>query len=715
MWRLVLWKGRDRLRREWQLTAARWREAPGTRPHDWEKTVAAALDGHTWGDHFTQRDRCWLWTDAELDDIAAWMRAQRPEICRATLWRAQRAVTRHVDILGYGEVELPDHYDWVTDPISGARWPRGRAECIPIILNDPRSDIKHLWEIARFAFAPTLGAAWRTTGDRSCAKSLMAWIDDFISANPYGYGPHWTNPMEAAIRAVNWMVGWSLGRPVLGNDEDFVRRFVGSLIDHGRFIAANLERTRRGINTNHYIADCVGLYAIAAFLPEWPEATHWHKLAVAELAAEAEVQILPDGFCYESSIGYHRLTFEMWFLAWRLADRLAEPGLRPLSSRLLKMAEFSLWHADDTGRLPAFGDGDDGRFVFWQPRDPHDHASVWDLAEAAWGLIEAPHPRHAQVEPTEDVLWLLGSDAYQRLIRRRTSAKDPDEEPIDRGSCLFPNARIAVMRSRRWLIHAYANPVGTGGVGGHKHNDLLSFTAACDGAPIVVDPGTWAYTTDPALRNRLRRTAAHATVCIDGEEQNRFLPRQLFALREDATPEIAAFEQNGTGVRIVMRHDGYRRLASPVAVEREIALDHVTETVSITDRLSGVGEHDIEVILPLGDRPAHLTEERTILLGDRDAPSLAVTFGGEGNWTTRLIPSWRSEAYGRRRTHHRLAFTARLTLPAAWTVTLTPVAVRESTEEAVPAHVAGSRPHHAAETSAVRAAAGTPEVAHAGS
>ena len=88
--------------------------------------------------------------------------------------------------------------------------------------------------------------------------------------------------------------------------------------------------------------------------------------------------------------------------------------------------------------------------------------------------------------------------------------------------------------------------MGTNGFGNHKHNDLLSFEFHDRGRPLIVDPGSFVYTSNPDARNRFRSTRAHNTVVVDGEEQNEFKAEWLFRMFEKAKPEHLQFESSGT-------------------------------------------------------------------------------------------------------------------------------------------------------------------------
>ena len=58
-----------------------------------------------------------------------------------------------------------------------------------------------------------------------------------------------------------------------------------------------------------------------------------------------------------------------------------------------------------------------------------------------------------------------------------------------------------------------------------------------DGVPVIVDPGSYVYTSDPDARNLFRSTRSHNTISVDGEEQNEFRPDWLFRMFEKANPE----------------------------------------------------------------------------------------------------------------------------------------------------------------------------------
>jgi len=130
--------------------------------------------------------------------------------------------------------------------------------------------------------------------------------------------------------------------------------------------------------------------------------------------------------------------------------------------------------------------------------------------------------------------------------------------------------------------------------GGHCHNDKLSFELCIDGQDVAVDPGTYVYTADPEARNKFRGTAFHNTVVVDGQEQSRFDPKNLFALGSDARPRCLKWE-TGEEVHTFVGEDyGFRRLAQPVVHKREMTFHRKEKRLQIIDRFEGKGNHDLE-------------------------------------------------------------------------------------------------------------------------
>src|SRR6185312_1819800 len=152
---------------------------------------------------------------------------------------------------------------------------------------------------------------------------------------------------------------------------------------------------------------------------------------------------------------------------------------------------------------------------------------------------------------------------------------------------------LAVMRSGSHYLLACNGIVGTGGFGNHKHNDLLSFEYHPAGVPLVVDPGSYVYTSDFGARNRFRGTASHNTVQVDGREQNELNPEWIFRLFETSNAEHVRFDETAECVEYVGRHHGFERFAPAVTHERAFRLVKKDGALEIVDVLTGDGVHSV--------------------------------------------------------------------------------------------------------------------------
>jgi len=611
-----------------------------------------------------------FFTCRQRESIANAAKEHAPKNCRTTVEYADRLCAGEIDIFGC-QLDITNGINWHLDHHTGRTWPKTPAARIGVMYPHDKSDIKHPWEIARFQFLGTLGRAWAYTGDNKYPRQAREIIQSFIADNPPEIGIHWANPMEAAIRSANWIVADSYFAGAPGWDSEFRGRLRCSLFQHGRFIRRHLERDGRGINNNHYTADLAGLFILGLYLRDINQCREWFDFALSELNREIDDQIASDGMHYENSLGYHRLTFEMLFYTQRLGLLNGIDDLHRWSPILQKMARFTQAATMPNGRVPNFGDNDDGVWLSGSTRRPDDHRYVPLLAAAAYDRPARRIIHPALEEVPEDIFWFVGAEAAQAVATDKSRHETDSEITHSAQSQVFAKSGIVVMRSPDTYVLVSANPVGTGGIGGHKHNDLLSFIFAVGNQEIVIDPGTYAYTAEPALRNALRSTRAHNTVMIDSAEQNRFYRRQLFWVRDDARPVICSWRSDGKLDRLTVRHDGYRRLPGRLIHTRHFVFDKENKFLAIRDEITGSGEHDLSSALNFGEGMLTPVDEGRISLrfdgGNSEAGFITDT---HLPWRRTIEPAWRSERYRQKRPSYRLVQHCRVELPASWTTVI---------------------------------------------
>lgn len=522
------------------------------------------------------------------------LKSTMPEAVGATIDAADRILAHEFDLLGSGRFVPvdPDRppgtngyrpIDWSLDPVRNLRFPKDfpHGAWDPAAMRPGNADIKLPWELARCQHWPLLGQAWTLTGDFRYAQEVASQLDDFMAANPVGTGINWTCTMDVALRALNWAIGLQLVRdcPVL--EDAFWRRAYGSLFDHGGFIFGNLEN-KYEVTSNHFLSNVVGLYYLASVFRETREGEPWNAFCRDALEQEMAVQVLPDGADYESSIPYHRLVTELFLGAARLADFRGEPLSEGFRARLKAMVDFLAGTLRPDGLMPQVGDADDGRlhilsrYGTWNPQDARHlfGPAACVLGESRW-LV------HAGPDGSWETAW-WGFDVSGLEFR---------ENDLPDSVRHYPDAGVAVARRGGAYLLITNGVVGTKGFGNHKHNDQLGFELHLGGRPLIVDPGSYVYTSDPTARNLFRGTAYHSTLMIDGVEQNEMNPEWLFRLFESARAETIAFEDLGNEIRYTGHHHGYSRLEHPVVHERTFRYRSGDEALLIMDRLTGRGGH----------------------------------------------------------------------------------------------------------------------------
>jgi hypothetical protein len=491
---------------------------------------------------------------------------------------ARSLLERRFDLLGSGPARpvLPDGtIDWALDWKSGKRFPLDAYHLDVAIVRGDGSDVKVPWELARFQHLLVLGEARLVAPHlrepdaadfaARCAGEARDQIDSWIRANPRGMGVHWTCAMEVALRSVSWVAALALFRGAPEWDDAFLLRLAGSLHEHGRHVRQNLEIGGDGLTSNHFLSDVLGLYVVGCALPELREAPEWRDFGRRAIVESMERQVHPDGVDFERSLPYHRLVAEIFVHAALFARARGDAMPEGWLARLRAMLEVTAAMQRPSGTVPQWGDNDDGRILplsGYASHRPHDHRHLLAIGGAGPRDVEA--------------IWLLG-DAIET----------PSTAPAEVSSRRFEDAALYVLRSDDLHLTVPCGAVGTRGLGNHGHNDVLSLCLEARGVEWITDPGTGAYTSDPALRNRLRGTAAHATLQLGAREQNVLPPGLdgLFRMEERAKPEILEWRSDERGAVLRARHEGFSGEDGRWVHERTVRLDSPRRCVLVADRL----------------------------------------------------------------------------------------------------------------------------------
>lgn len=359
------------------------------------------------------------------------------------------------------------------------------------------------------------------------AVSRQAWHTDLIHRwvrdNPPGRRPGW-DPFPTSLRIVNW-VKYALSGGILSEEA------TRSLAVQARLLSSRVEWHILG---NHVLANAKALIFAGSYFTG-TEAARWFVQGFKILRAELEKQILSDGGHYERSPMYHALVLE----------------------DLLDLINLDQAYGRDTAQpileVPR-------RMFAWLAAMTHPDRQLAFFNDAAFGIA----PTLEDLKGYSEIL------SYPIVDPPRTGVVHLKDSGYVRVEC---GPAVAILD---------AAPLGPDYLPGHGHADTLSFELSLSGHRIFVNSGTGLYGESPE-RQRQRGTAAHNTLCVDGEDSSEVWAG--FRVARRATPGDVAVRQDAGTVRVSSSHDGYTRLPGRVMHGRSWAF--TPGNLEISDRLSG--------------------------------------------------------------------------------------------------------------------------------
>jgi len=589
------------------------------------------------------------------DGLPALAVAADEAVRSALVARADLFCDHVFDFLGSGPTSLGPEIDWSCDFKSGYRWDeRYMADLCLVDLSDD-ADVKVPWELARHQHFVTLGQAYLLTGDEKYAREFVAQLNAWMDKNPPLLGVAWACAMDVALRTISWTWAWHLFSRSPSFGAAARRRFLAGILAHGRFISGHLEWD--DVRGNHYLSDGAGLAVIGLAFPEFRESAAWCDKGFEIVWGELPLQVLPDGVDFEMSTSYQRLVVEL-FATPTLLARLNEVAVpETVWARIEAALEFVMAATRPDGEIALFGDADDGRVQILSEATRtriNDHRYLLAVGAALFGrgdMKAASGGWHPELD------WLLTSEDRARF--------DSIAEVSDHDPKAFAHGGFYLMRGGGLWLLADCGPVGLAGLGGHGHNDALSFELCVGEVPVIVDPGTYVYTSDIAARTELRGTRAHNVLVLDGGEMAELGPGP-WRMQDQARAEVTCWDPDGRTQVLEGVHHGYERLAEAVLVRRRFELDTSLGVLRIEDSLEGEGIHDAEVAFHTA-LSVRLEGEAADLM-DGDLVVARATFQGppaEGF----VDEAWLSPSYGVRYRGRRFGWRANRLEPPAVLVT----------------------------------------------
>jgi len=667
----LAWRGRASARIVWD----RWQTS--RRPPAWDRrqlaaalsddrTLAgarAALDRGRWHDahqalalHVAFAPQRFALASSNHGVLAAKICERFPAAPGDATARADKILEGRYDLLGYRELRFRQSdgdaaasalVDWHLDPVHGRSAPRTFWSDVPYL--DPAcGDHKIIWEINRHQHWLALGRAFWLTGDMRYRERCLVELESWMQENPPLTGINWASMLELGLRSLSWR--WALAFFAGLGSSGETPWIVDLLLALDRQLSHIEQNLSYYFSPNtHLLGEGLALYICGRSLPLLRRSPGREALGRRVLLDEARRQIAADGGHCERSTHYHRYTLDFYLLALIIARITNDPVAPDFERTAIQLADAARVLADDRGELPLIGDDDGGMLFPIAGRAPAD---IRDSLAVAAALLARPHLRVGP--PTEEAYWLL---AHPSLARAFDAPRPVTPAPMR--STALRDTGYYVSRSKRGDhlvidggMHGYLN-------GGHAHADALSLTLTVADVPLLVDPGTGAYTIDQALRDRLRSSQLHNTLVVDGRSQS--IGKGPFSWKTMARSRVRTWTTHPAFDYFEGTHDGYW----PIEHRRHVLAVH-GDLLVVADLVAGDGTHTASVHWHIDPRWRVIVREAAVTFATDDAQCQLVAPRGHieqfvGDADTGL--GWHAPVYGDVRPSTSLRLTHRGPLP----------------------------------------------------
>ncbi|WP_341281164.1 alginate lyase family protein [Paenibacillus sp. FSL H8-0537] len=507
-------------------------------------------------------------------------------------------------------------------------------------LYNPSRDPEFTWGVNRHWHMLDLGKAYLMTKDEKYVQAFKEHFRSWREQNPppsprppYEAAVYFQLPgpwrlLETGLRVQSWISAYAYMQSSRLLDEDFFTGLQEALEQHADYLSTYLGDT----NINHAIMHMQGLFMIGVFLAEHPKAPYWRQLAMERLQLCQYHQIGPEGIQTELTTHYHDGSIEMFGTPYLLGRLAGHPFPEAYGQQLHRMTSFTLAMIRPDNRSTAIGDSE------W--------VSNGRARVAILGGILDDEELTMLGEVSPDFLWMLGAEAFQRLVERQEHGYSPVTGKD------FPQTGYYIMKNVDQHLFFDAAPMG----GAHGHADALNLEWYWRRQLIFADPGRYTY-EEGEWRHYFKSTAAHNTVLIDGMDQTPYVSTQAWG---EPLAECTTHRRESTAAYefVDASHNGYLRLSNPLLHRRWLLMGKEVPLLLLVDWLDGEGGHQAEQRFHLHPDAAAVLIEAEPFPGVQIDYSLS-SIGVQMYWTadaaataTELKPEivigqgWVSEIYG---------------------------------------------------------------------
>src|SRR5262249_46110707 len=192
----------------------------------------------------------------------------------------------------------------------------------------------------------------------------------------------------------------------------------------------------------------------------------------------------------------------------------------------------------------------------------------------------------------------------------------------------------------------------------HAHADIFSYELSLKGKAFVVDSGVYEDCAGE-MRQYVRSTAAHNTVCVDGKSQAECWAS--FRVARRYPPHQVAFQKTNGRSEFRGNFEGYAKLiGDDIKHHRVIRCDESRREFSIEDTITGRNRHHVESRIHLHPEVKINVQGNRVLL-ERNDTHCVIEFAEQQH--LRVEAGWYCPEFGMKLANQVLVFGAEEPLP----------------------------------------------------
>ena len=356
-------------------------------------------------------------------------------------------------------------------------------------------------------------------------------------------GVEWTSAMEIAIRVNSWIYTYCFLNKAF-EKYNLENNKILKDISRGIIVMADYivkHRAKYSSANNHLIVEMYAVGMSGIFFDYKP----WEKLAFNILTEELPRQNYADGVNKEMSLHYQSFVMEAYGLLMleMKHNHIKIPQI--WEEYLLHMSEFMCDCCGEYGETVVFGDNDEGKILDLSGEHFDHYRYVLDL------MGSVLPKRYSKMENIHENLYWILSDDFQNSVLKKNCYYSPEVKCYREGGYTLWRSK-----NNKVLIGIDHADLGFGSLAAHGHADALSFQMFIEGMPVFVDPGTYNYHVPKKMRDDLRATVNHNTVCVDGANQAEILGPFLWGKRYECKEAEVQEQEEGIYFEAAIQNNG---------------------------------------------------------------------------------------------------------------------------------------------------------------